>query len=186
MSAQAFIKVDKATFLKFVAANDDARYEYEQGRIVQQMTGGTQRHGRIAGRFYSLIGQQVDPRTWVTMFERGVETPVTIRFADVLIEPATELGDSLVTTNPALIVEVLSPSSTARDLDAKPSEYLGLASVQAYIVASQDEPACLVWLRGADGAFPAEPVEIKGQAGMIRVAQLSVEIALADVYRGIC
>jgi Uma2 family endonuclease len=122
----------------------------------------------------------------VTMFERGIETPVTIRYADVLVEPVTESGDSLVTTDPVLIVEVLSPSSTARDLDAKPGEYLGLASVQAYIVASQDEPACLVWLRGSDGKFSAEPVEIKGPTGLIRVPQLSVEIALADVYRGIC
>jgi hypothetical protein len=53
MTAPTFIKVDKATFLRFAAANDEGRYELEHGRIVQQMTGGTQRHGRLAGRFYA-------------------------------------------------------------------------------------------------------------------------------------
>jgi hypothetical protein len=67
----------------------------------------------------------------------------------------------------------------------KAHEYLGLASMQVYIVASQDEPVCLVWLRGKDGAFPAEPLEFKGAAAVIRVPVLSVEICLGDVYQGI-
>jgi Uma2 family endonuclease len=104
----------------------------------------------------------------------------------VLLEPASEPADSLVTTRPAVIVKVLSPSSTARDLDVKPAEYLGLPSLHAYIVASQDEPACLVWLRGEDGAFPSEPTEFKGHAAVIRVPALAVDIPLADIYRGIC
>jgi Uma2 family endonuclease len=186
MGAKAFIKVDKPTFLQFVAANDEGRYEFEQGRIVQQMTGGTQRHGRIAGRFYALLSQQIDTTRWITMFERGVETPTTIRYADVLIESATEPGDSLVTATPALIVEVLSPSSMARDLDAKPTEYLGLATLQAYIVASQDEAACLIWLRDANGHFPAVPTELRGGAIMLRVPTLGVAIKLSQVYDGIC
>jgi Uma2 family endonuclease len=186
MSAKAFIKVDKPTFLKFVAANDEGRYEFEQGRIVQQMTGGTQRHGRIAGRFYALLAQQIDAKRWVAMFERGVDTPNTIRFADVLVESVTEVGDSLVTTTPAIIVEVLSPSSMARDLDAKPMEYLGLPTLQAYIVASQDEAACLIWLRGGDGSFPATPTELRGPAQVLRVPALGVEFTLDQVYSGIC
>lgn len=186
MSAKAFIKVDKPAFLKFVAANDEGRYEFEQGRIVQQMTGGTQRHGRIAGRFYALLSQQIDSKRWVAMFERGVDTPTTIRYADVLVEAATEPGDSLVTTTPAIIVEVLSPSSMARDLDAKPMEYLGLPTLQAYIVSSQDEPACLIWLRGPDGRFPEAPVELRGQADVLRVPALAVEFSLGQVYAGIC
>jgi Uma2 family endonuclease len=186
MGAKAFIKVDKSTFLQFVAANDEGRYEFEQGRIVQQMTGGTQRHGRIAGRFYALLAQQVDPALWVAMFERGVESPTTIRYADVLVEPVAESGDSLVTATPALIVEVLSPSSMARDLDAKPTEYLGLPTLQAYIVASQDEAACLIWLRDANGLFPALPSELRGGTSMLRVPALGVEIKLCQVYDGIC
>ena len=186
MGAKAFIKIDKSTFLQFVAANDEGRYEFEQGRIVQQMTGGTQRHGRIAGRFYAMLAQQVDPARWVAMFERGVDTPTTIRYADVLVESVAEPGDSLVTATPALIVEVLSPSSMARDLDAKPTEYLSLPTLQAYIVASQDEPACLIWLRDASGHFASQPTELRGIASVVRVPSLGVELTLDQVYRGIC
>jgi hypothetical protein len=50
---------------------------------------------------------------------------------------------------------------------------------------AQDEPMCLVWLRGKDGAFPVELVEFKGAAAVIRVAALSVEICFGDVYQDI-
>jgi Uma2 family endonuclease len=186
MGANAFMKVDKSTFRQFVAANDEGRYEFERGRIVQQMTVGTKRHGRIAGRFYALLGQQIDTSRWVAMFERGVETPTTIRYADVLIEQAEAAGDSLVTTNPAMIVEVLSPSSMARDLDAKPTEYLGLPTLQAYVVASQDEAACLIWLRDAAGHFPDRPTELRGSTTVLRVPALGVAFSLSQIYDGIC
>jgi hypothetical protein len=80
---------------------------------------------------------------------------------------------------------MLSPSSEERDVVMKPAEYLTLASLQAYIVASQAEAACLVWLRGPDGNFPAEPLQIKGPAGVIRIPALAVELPLDDIYRGI-
>jgi Uma2 family endonuclease len=45
---------------------------------------------------------------------------------------------------PALIVEVLSPSTTGIDLNTKPGEYLSIATLDAYIVASQTEASVLI------------------------------------------
>lgn len=185
MNASAFIKVDKATFFK-VAERHEGRCEYVRGRIIVQ-SGGTFNHSQVAANFLQIFKQQLDATRWIASgSDRGVETEETVRYPDVTVEIAGADPHSLFTQKPVIAVEVLSPSSEERDLDVKPLEYLCIPTLQAYIVASQDEPACLVWLRGADGTFPAEPVEIKGQPGVIRVAQLSVEIALADVYRGIC
>ena len=103
----------------------------------------------------------------------------------MVVEPAGAPEDSLATLEPAIVVEVLSPSSEVRDLEAKPSEYTGLATLQAYIVASQDQPLCIVWLRQADGTMPSEPVTIEGRDQVIQIPALAVAIPLSEVYRGI-
>lgn len=185
MNQKAFIKVDKATFYDFVTKHDDERFEYEDGYIVQQMTGGTRKHGRLAARFYDLLRRGLDPARYEVLLDRGVDTETTIRYPDVVVEPASEADSSLSTACPALIVEILSPSSTARDLNRKPSEYKSLDSLTAYIVASQEEVACLIWSRDPSGVFVPEPVEVSGQGAEIRVPQLSLVIPLADLYRGI-
>jgi Uma2 family endonuclease len=183
----AFAKVDKDTFYRFMAERREQRYEYVRGRIVQQMTGGTRDHGRIALVIASLLTEQLDKRSWTVLVERGVETTETIRYADVCVEPADEPGSSLSTRRPALIVEVLSPSTSFDDLDAKPREYLPLNSLAAYVVASQREPALLVWLRAPDGAWPAEPAEIKGREETVVIdgRGLSARLPLAQIYADI-
>lgn len=183
----AFTKVDKETFLRFAAEHAEQRYEYVRGRIVQQMTGGTRDHGGIARRITRQIEDQIDPSKWWTLNDRGVDTPQTIRYPDVVVEPTDEPGRSLRTTRPALIVEVLSPSTAAIDLDVKPAEYLSLDSLDAYIIASQDEVAMLVYERGADGRFPVEPREVSGTATEIAIAGrgFALTLRLADIYKGI-
>ncbi|MDX2155402.1 MAG: Uma2 family endonuclease [Hyphomicrobiaceae bacterium] len=185
MNQNAFIKVGKTTFYDFVARHDDQRFEYEDGRIVQQMTGGTRKHGRLALRFYDQLRSSLDRDRFEILLDRGVETATTVRYPDVVVESAAGSDTSLATLQPILIVEVLSPSSTARDLDRKPAEYTGIATLEAYIVASQDEAACLLWLRQPDARFAAGPTEISGENAAIGIPQLNLAIPLAELYRGI-
>jgi Uma2 family endonuclease len=180
----AFVKVDKATFLDF-AERHAGRCEYVRGRIIMQ-AGGTFIHARIAQHILRLLHRQLDPDRWIaTGSDRGVETPDTVRYPDVTVELVGADPKSRYTENPVLAVEVLSATSEERDLDTKPLEYRAIASLQAYIVASQDEPACLVWLRDANGAFPAEPVAVNGHTATISVPALGLQLPLADIYRGL-
>jgi len=117
----AFAKVDKEAFYRFAAEHAEQRYEYVRGRIVQQMIGGTKRHGIVAGRLKRVIEDQLDPSRWSAIGDRGVDTATSIRYPDVVVEPAVEPGDSLSTRRPVLIAEVLSPSTSAADLDEKRS-----------------------------------------------------------------
>lgn len=183
----AFAKVDKAAFLRFAAARAGERYEFVRGRIVQQMTGGTREHGAVARRITRMIEDQIDSTQWWVLNERGVSTSETVRYADIVVEPADEPRGSLATMRPALIVEVLSPSTSAADLDQKPAEYLALASLDAYVIASQDEAAMLVYERGADGTFPARPREIEGAGEIISLKGRAFDLtfALSEIYRGI-
>jgi Uma2 family endonuclease len=183
----AFAKVDKQTFLRFAAEHAEERYEYVRGRIVQQMTGGTRDHGQVARRITRIVEDQINSALWTVLQDRGVDTPETIRYPDVVVEPVDEPGDSLATGRPVLIVEVLSPSSTIDDMDVKPAEYMSLASLDAYIVASQTEPAMLVWARGANGRFPRKSRQASGRDTSIKLQGRFGRIALpfAEIYRGI-
>jgi Uma2 family endonuclease len=184
MNATSFAKVDKAAFYRYIQGRRDGRYELVGGYIVQQMTGGTLQHSLVAARIRKLVEPQVDALRWLVLQDRGVDVGKNIRHPDVVIEPVGAPRKSLSTLVPALIFEVLSPSTTSIDLDVKPAEYLALASLHAYVVAGQDEVACLMWLRGADGRFPADPVEL-GAGDVIAVPPLGVAISVADIYRDI-
>jgi hypothetical protein len=60
-----------------------------------------------------------------------------------------------------------------------------MPTLEAYIVAGQDEPTCLVWTRDAGGRFPAEPLTVMGTDKVVDIPALSLTIPLADIYRGI-
>ncbi|NJM55889.1 MAG: Uma2 family endonuclease [Verrucomicrobiae bacterium] len=183
----AFTPVSKDQFYRFIETRRDERYEYEGGLIVQQMAGGTRRHSEIAARIVRSWADQLSRIDWVVLNERGIETPDRVRFADVVVEPSDEPDDSLASTRPVVIVEVLSPSSRAYDLKIKPTEYLGIASLDAYVVASQTEPAVRYWLRGADGTFSVEPIEIEGldQRLILACRPFTVTLDLAVIYNGL-
>ena len=116
--------------------------------------------------------------------QRGVDRPETIRYPDVVVEPAGALDDCRATTEPVLIFETLSPTSEDRDLFVEPGEYLGLPSLAAYIVASQDEPACVVWVRDQNGQFSRDGVDIKGIDQVAEIARLGLSISLREIYQG--
>lgn len=183
----AFAKVDKAAFLHFAAEHAGERYEFGRGRIVQQITGGTHDHGPIARRSARRIEDQIDASSWTVLLYRGVEGREKIRYPDVVVEPASEPGASLATRRPSLIVEVLPPSTSAADLDQKPDEYLAVGSLDAYVFASQDEAAMLVYARDADGACPARPLEIEGidRTITIKGRPFDLTVSLSAVYEGI-
>jgi Uma2 family endonuclease len=186
MNASAFLRIDKAAFYAFVERQTEGRYEFVRGRIVQQMTGGTRDHGLVARRITRVLEDQLDAKSWTVLPERGVETAGTIRYPELVVEPADEPRKSLATLRPRIIVEVLSRSSTVTDLEEKPTEYLTLTSLEAYIVASQDEAACLVWARGPDGTFPSEPVEFAGADAVLQLScgGQNLNVRFADIYRG--
>lgn len=187
MTEHAFILVDKATFYRFVqSAPEGHRYEFVNGRIIHTMTGGTHSHNQISLRAAIAMSRQLDPSEWaVGVADRGVETARTVRYPDVVVERQGADAKSMATAGPVVIVEVLSAGSSERDLETKPAEYFALPSLLAYIVASQDEPVCQIWLRGADGQFPSQPATIEGRDQVIHIPALSVAIPLAEVYRGI-
>jgi Uma2 family endonuclease len=186
MNTSVHLKLSKAEFFKFVASQAEGRLEYEDGRIVQQMTGGTRRHSVIAQRFVSSLEQQLAAASWlVTSHSRGVDVGTRVRYPDVVIEPAKGAWSDLATEKPMVLVEVPSPTTEALDLGIKPAEYTGLTGLQAYIVARQDRVECLIWQRGQRGRFPESPELVRGRRSRIEIKWQGLVVPMATIYRGI-
>lgn len=187
MNAPLDLRMDNRTFLHWMQGRE-GRFELDRGRVVQQMTGGSRNHFILAGRFVSALATRLDPGRWnVGATDLAVEVGDSVRYPDVMVEPAGMDGQALSSTQAVVLVEVLSPSSVVRDLQTKLAEYTTLPALEAYIVASQDEPILWLWQRSRDAArsFPAEPEEVNGRSGVVTLASLGVKLAMADLYAGI-
>lgn len=179
-------RMDKAAFLKWNADRKGTRCEFKDGEIIVH-PGVSRNHSRVASAFVYALKTRLTFDHWdISGSDFAVEIGDDIRYPDVLVERRGADGDAYTTLDPVVLVEVLSPSSAGRDLRNKVEDYLGLPSLEAYIVASQDEPIVWIWQRDkVSREFPAEPTEIAGREREITLDALAISLPLAEIYRGI-
>jgi Uma2 family endonuclease len=131
------------------------------------------------------LSTHLDLQRWEVFREFGLDAgPETLRYPDIVVDRAGGENKEYTANQPVLVVEVLSPSTTAIDLGEKAREYRQIPSVLAYLVLSQDEPKAWVWIRQADG-FAAEPEIVAKPEATIRVDALHIEFPLSAAYAGI-
>ena len=155
----------RTTYADYLAAEQvsERRHEFLDGVIVA-MAGGSDEHNAIAFRFSVLFGVRLAPgchgytadqRFWVAATTRA-------RYSDGSIicgPPAHPPHDGQATTNPLVVVEVLSPSSEGDDDGAKRHDFQSLASLQAYVLAAQDERCVKVYRRSFPNSRTLKSVE---------------------------
>lgn len=187
MNAPLDLAMDKATFLAWVQTQE-RRYDWVRGRAVMQQ-GGTRQHSTIATRFTVALVNRLDAEIWqVHGTELAVDLGDEYRFPDVMVERAGGEGKALSTEEPVVLIEVLSPSSVVTDISIKPPLYMALVSLEAYVVASQDEARVWAWQREAEAqrrGFPKEPEMVSGLDANLALRALGVDVPLAEIYRGL-
>jgi Uma2 family endonuclease len=175
--------MDGTSFLTWVEGRE-GRYELAKGRVVM-MTGGSRGHALVVRGLSRALDKRLDQARWTVLTSDFAATigQDTIRYPDIIVDVAAGQLRDLTATAPALIAEVLSPSSVATDLGDKAAEYLHLPTLLAYLVLSQDEPKAWIWVRGETG-FTAAPEVIEGEQGIVGVPALSIEVPLSEIYQG--
>ena len=187
MNAPLDLKLDKASFDRWLL-DQDRKYEWKEGRVVQ-MTNVTRGHSRIVRNIARALEARLDIDAWaVVASDFGVEQVGSfVRFPDVLVEPI-DAGDMAArrSDKAVLLFEVLSPSSIDTDMLEKPEEYATFATLEAYIVVSQDAAVCWIWQRDpATGAFPGKPQKVAGRDQSIGLLARGISLPLAEIYRNI-
>ncbi len=177
----------RASYADYLAAeqNSDNRHEFIDGVIVA-MAGGSDEHNAIAGNLARLLGNRrtgncryymPDQRFWIASRARG-------RYADGSIicgAPDHPAHDHQATTNPTVVLEVLSPSSEGDDDGDKRSDFQSLASVEAYVLVAQDQRRVKVYRR-TGGEWRATTYR---DGDSFELPTLATSIPVGDVYDGI-
>jgi len=179
-------KMGRAEFFAWLQTREGGRYELKDGEIVVH-PGASRNHARVTGQFAFQFRSKLPREDWeITVGDFAVEIGDDIRYPDGLVERRADDGQAYGTIAPMFLVEVVSPTSAGRDLTVKANEYTSLPSLQAYIVASQDQPVMWFWQRDAGtGAFSELPIEIEGAERSIDIAALRISLPLIEIYRGI-
>jgi Uma2 family endonuclease len=183
MTVHAPVTMTKEAFLAWVEQREE-RYEFAGGRAVM-MVRVTRNHGRITRNLVIALGMRLDAERYDIFSESfAVDLGDSLRIPDVVVEPTNANGRGLETKVPILVAEVLSPGTIKVDFGDKRREYLGLPSLDAYVILAADEPQIWLWQR-REGDFPAEPETIKGADKCLALAAFAIEIPLAEIYRGV-
>src|SRR5436190_18011502 len=144
------------------------KYELSKGKVSRMMIRVSRAHSVVTA---NILGELL-PKLDRTRFqggpaEFGVRTGVGVRYPDVVVDRASSGLKALACETPIFIAEVLSPSTAGLDFTTKLQEYMAIASLQTYLICSQDEPRAWVWPRHGDGTWPKLPAELAGREGGI-------------------
>ncbi|NDV88628.1 hypothetical protein GTW51_18155 [Aurantimonas aggregata] len=142
-------------------------------------------HSRIVGNLDHMLQTQIDRSAFlVHQGDFAIQTgPRSIRYADIMVEPAGGPPGGRTTDSAVLIVEVLSESTAPEDFGPKRVEYQALKALQTYLVVDQETPRIWQWDRGYDGKWSAHATIVT--AGAVKVAALACDLPLDEIYFGI-
>ena len=148
---------------------------YEHARLAMNL--GTQLNNALRGRGCGVVGSDL-------MFQTGSQEMYT--YPDLLVHcgPVERMsGRPNVITNPVFIVEVLSPSTEARDRGAKSHEYRLSPTVRQYALISQHRPLVEIHTRTADGSWRID--EVIGLEAECVFSSLECSVPMAALYEGV-
>jgi Uma2 family endonuclease len=165
------------------------RWEYFDGEVFC-MSGVSRNHGELESNLMTSLKtalQERRCRVYPANIRIKVPAAPPYRYPDLSIvceEPVFEsIGGVDVLTNPAVLVEVLSPSTEAYDRGDKFTYYKSTASLREYALVAQHRPHITHYTRGADGKWEYE--ELNGLDSVVTFPSLNCTIPLSDIHRDI-
>jgi Uma2 family endonuclease len=171
MTADAFLRWNEGR---------EGRRELVRGKVIEMMTGATRAHVLLVRRLTRYLEDHLDARYEVLPTDLGVKTLDGVRYPDVIVEPGGGSGTDLAAIAPVFVAEILSPSSRRIDLIEKAADYMGVATLQTYVVLAQEAPRAWCWQR--DTERWTGPTYLEGPETVIEVPALSLRIPLGAIY----
>jgi Uma2 family endonuclease len=105
-----------------------------------------------------------------------------VRYPDITVACGPFEPTDLLSSEPRIVFEVLSPSTKGVDLLIKLRDYRTVPTLSAYVILWQDEPHALIHRRAGEG-WTEEAVI--GLEGIVSLPEIDVGLPLAEVYEGL-
>jgi Uma2 family endonuclease len=163
------------------------RSEYWNGQI-RAMAGGSPTHAAIAQNIASHLYFRVSGqcRVYQADLKVQIEHGAGYAYPDVLVlcgQPRFIDRAQDVVTNPALVFEVLSPTTERHDRGTKANAYRRVDSLAAYLLVSQQEPRVELYARAANGEWACTLFQRLDDR--LRLDAICCELSLAEIYRNV-
>ena len=163
----------------------ELRYEYDNGEVLA-MTGGTIPHNDIALNFYTVLRPHLRSRGCrinVSDVKLQVSSNSSYYYPDVIVScDPQDLNARKFIQNPKIIVEVLSPGTSARDRGEKFTNYLKIPSLQEYLLIDSEKISVERYCRGEGRMWLYYPYT-KGD--IVTLSSIEFEFPISLLYEGV-
>jgi Uma2 family endonuclease len=159
----------------------EIRHEYVGGRVYA-MVGSSSAHNLISVNLVTALRNHLR-RGPCQVFTADMK----IRIGDDFYYPDIMVGcdptdrHEYYRERPLLVIEVLSPSTVRRDTLDKRIAYQSIASLEEYLLVSQDMMAIKIYRRAGSGW----DLETVGEGDRLVVTAVGLEAPIEEVYEGV-
>ena len=162
---------------------DGARYELVAGEVVA-MAPERVGHARVKARLWRALSDAIEQADLACeALPDGMTVKVDEHTAyepDAVVQCGDALpADALIVPAPVIVVEVLSPTTRARDAGAKLADYFRLPSVRHYLLVQTERPTVIHHRRADDGGIQTRVLT----EGVLSLEPPGIQLAVADLYR---
>jgi Uma2 family endonuclease len=177
ISPEEYLEIDRASL--------DVKYEYIDGHMYA-MSGGTIDHAQIAMNLIRALADHFQGRS-CRVFSSDVRVQVAEKkyfYPDVTVSCNPEdwqQGNVDIIRFPRLAIEVLSPSTEARDRRKKSVSYQACPTVQEYALINTQYQMVEIFRRHVDGNLWL--YHQYGPSQEAKLASVKLTIPLAEIYR---
>jgi Uma2 family endonuclease len=140
-------------------ASEPLKHEFVRGEIFA-MAGAEARHIIAAGNLYIACRAHLDGTpcmAYISDMKVRVDEADAYFYPDMLVTCSAEDTNPLVTCEPVLIAEVLSPSTAAYDRGDKFAAYRTIPSLREYLLVDPAKRGCDLFRKSNDGLWVLHP-----------------------------
>ena len=163
------------------------RHEYIDGDIYA-MSGGSQKHNQIKTKTQFALEKQLEKSNDCELYDSDMRVKITdLRYVypDMSVvcgEAIFADKDTMMLTNPTLVVEVLSDSTEKYDRGKKSEYYRKLPSVQEYLMLEQDRAFAQLYIRDEE---EWRLKEFSGLDAVVPLESIGCNLLLSEAYRNV-
>jgi Uma2 family endonuclease len=183
MSGLAHKPLDRDQFYGWVATQE-RKYELVDGAPML-MAGANRRHDRLVANAIRLVGNQLlgkscQPFTSDTF----VRIPAgNARLPDLGVDCGPFDDAALEASEPALVVEILSPTTRTFDGNDKLEEYKTVPTLRYILLIDPDVPQVRLYWRDPAGQWTS--ARLAGSDAVVEMPALGLSLRLAELYAGL-
>ena len=167
-------------------AEQSTKHEYHDGEVFA-MAGASDAHVTVAGNVYMALRNHMRGSpcsVFISDMKLRVEEDNAFFYPDILVTCAdSDRGQSHSKSAPVLVVEVLSPATSAYDRGAKFAAYRKLPTLREYALIDPERLSLDLFRRDGDSKrWVLHPIEAGGH---VEWASVGLQVPLEALYEDV-